>query len=229
MPVILRRNGERSTQYALALFSAGWLKYLLGEFDAAAPLLRQALDIHEAAVGGRDNDRLPVLRVDLAVALIEGGHADAEARALLESVVAARHAAQSDTSELAYARLPLARWHVARREFAQADALLDQVEAVGSHVEPEMHARAAATRATILRARGDPAGALEQERRAYELTLGDVGANHPRTAQYAMAYARALHAAGRTADAAALERDARPILERAYPRDSAFRRLDAAR
>jgi serine/threonine-protein kinase len=209
----------------LAIFDAGWIKYLLGEFDAAVPLLREALRIYEAAVGSKDNDRLPVLRVDLAIALIDAGHAGAEARALLESVIEARSAAQPDTSELAYARLPLARWHVAHREYAQAESLLDQVEAVGTRVEPELHARAAATRATILRARGDDAGALAHDRRAYELNLRDVGAGHPRTAYFALAYARALRAAGNAREAESLERDARPILEQAYPADSAYRRV----
>jgi serine/threonine-protein kinase len=225
LPVIERRNGRQSTQYALAIFDAGWIKYLLGEFDAAVPLLREALRIYEAAVGSKDNDRLPVLRVDLAIALIDAGHAGAEARALLESVIEARSAAQPDTSELAYARLPLARWHVAHREYAQAESLLDQVEAVGTRVEPELHARAAATRATILRARGDDAGALAHDRRAYELNLRDVGAGHPRTAYFALAYARALRAAGNAREAESLERDARPILEQAYPADSAYRRV----
>jgi serine/threonine-protein kinase len=226
LPVIERRNGIRSTQYASAQFNAGWFKYLLGEFDAAIPLLREALTIHEAAVGGKDNDRLPVLRVDLAIALIDSGQADAEARALLESVIEARRAAQPDTSELAYARLPLARWHVAHREYVQAGLLLDQVEAVGTRVEPELHARVASTRAAILRASGDSASALAQDRLACELNVRDVGADHPRAAYFCMIYARALRDAGETAEAESLERVARPILEKAYPVDSAFRRIE---
>lgn len=224
-PVILRRNGAHSTQYALAVFNAGWLKYALGEFDAAASLLREALDIHEAAVDGRDNDRLQVLRMTLAMALIESGRADAEARTLLEAVIATRGSAYADSVELTYARLPLAHWHAIHSEYAEAEALLDQVDAVGHRVEPELHARAAATRAAILRARGDEAGALRLEQSAYELTLHDRGATHPRTARYALAYARALRVAGETGKAQALEREFRTRLESAYPPDSAFRRL----
>ena len=153
-PVVLRSNGAQSTQYALAVFNAGWLKYLLGEFDAAVPLLRQALGIYETAVDGRDNDRLPVLRTDLAKALIESGRADAEARALLETVIAARSTAQADTHQLAYAHLPLARWHVAHRQYTEAEHLLDLVDAAGNRVEPEIHMHVANTRAAILRARG---------------------------------------------------------------------------
>lgn len=228
-PVILRRNGARSTQYALAVFNAGWLKYQLGRFDEAVPLLREALGIHEAAVEGRDNDRLQVLRVDLAVALIESGRADAEARALLDAVIAARSAAHSDTIGLVYARLPLARWHALHGEYAEAEALLGHVDAAGDRVEPEMHARAAATRAAILRARGDEAGALRQDGSAYELTRNDVGVEHPRTARYALAYAHALRAAGEPGRAEALEREFVPRLEKAYPPGSAFLRLLPAR
>ncbi|MBO9664173.1 serine/threonine-protein kinase [Dokdonella sp.] len=224
-PVILRRNGAQSTQYALAMFNAGWLKYLLGEFDAAVLSLRKALTLYEAAVGGKDNDRLPVLRVDLAMALIESGRADAEARTLLEAVVAARSTPHEDAVGLAYARLPLARWHVAHQQYPEAESLLDQVEAVGGRIESEMHARAAATRAAIQRARGNAADALRFEQTAYELTLHDVGAQHPRTARYALAYANALRAAGEHDRAEALQREFGERLERAYPADSAFRRL----
>jgi serine/threonine-protein kinase len=224
-PVIERRNGAQSTQYAIASFTDGWLKYLLGEFDAAVPLLRRALQIHQAAVEDNDNDRLPVFRVDLAMALIESGRADAEARELLDAVIAARSAAHADTIELAYARLPLASWHVAHRQYTEAETLLDQVDAVGKRIEPEMHARAAAVRAAIRREQGDRAAALDFERRAYELTLADVGARHPRTARYAMTYAAALREAGEDARAQALEQDFRAVLETAYPAGSAFRRL----
>ncbi len=224
-PVILARNGAQSTQYALAVFNAGWMKYLLGEFDAAVPLLRKALEIYQTAVDGKDNDRLPVLRVDLALALIDSGRADAEARTLLDAVVTARSAAHADTAGLAYARLPLARWHAAHRQYDEAQALLDQVEAVGERIEPEMHARVAAARAQLRRAQGDPAGALRFEQTAYDLTLRDVGERHPRTARYALVYAKALRAAGETARAEALEREFGSRLEQAYPADSAFRRL----
>ena len=225
MPVILRRDGAHSTQYALAVFNAGWLRYALGEFDAAAALLREALDIYQAAVDGRDNDRLQVLRVTLSMALIESGGADAEARALLEAVIAARGSADADSVELTYARLPLAHWFVIHGDHAQAETLLDQVDAVGNRVEPELHARAAATRAAILHARGDAAGGLRLDHSAYEITRRDRGAQHPRTARYALAYARGLRAAGETGAAQALEREFRAQLENAYPPGSAFRRL----
>lgn len=224
-PVILLRNGANSTQYAQAVFHAGWLRYALGEFDAAAALLREALAIHETAVDGRDNDRLQVLRVTLATALIEAGHVDEEPRMLLTGVIEAVAALEADSVSLAYARLPLARWHAIRGEAAEAEALLDQVDAVGRRVEPELHARAAATRAAILRERGQQAQALDWDRSAYEMTRRDRGATHPRTARYALSYARALHAAGEGAEARALEREFAALLENAYPRGSAFLRL----
>lgn len=225
MPVLLRHHGPHSFQYALAVFHAGWLTFQRGEFDVAVLQLRQARDIYEAIVEGRDKDRLLVLRTTLAQALIESGHADAEARALLEGVIADRSGANENAVGLAYARLPLARWHVANRQYAEADLLLDQVESVGTGIEPELHARAAATHAAIARARGDEASALERDRSAYEITRDDQGASNPRTARHALAYARALRAAGDDAAAQMLEREYRPIVESAYPPDSAFRRL----
>ncbi|MFM2278964.1 MAG: hypothetical protein RLZZ444_1195, partial [Pseudomonadota bacterium] len=86
-------------------------------------------------------------------------------------------------------------------------------------------ARAAATRADIARARGDEASALEHDRSAYEITRSDQGALNPRTARYALAYARALRSAGDVAAAQALEGANRPIFEAAYPPGSHFRRL----
>lgn len=225
VPVVLRRNGARSTQYGSAMFYTGWLRYLLGEFDNSVSLLREALEIREAAVNGRDHFLLQVWRVTLAQALIDSGRADAEARALLESVIAVRRAAQSNTAELAYAQLPLAHWLALHAEYAQAEALLDQVDAVGNRVEQELHARAAATRAMIQRGRGDEAGALRFDQSAYDITRRDRGATHPRTARYALAYARALRGAGEIGPAKALEREFQQLLEAAYPPTSAFRRL----
>ncbi len=224
MPVVLRRNGPRSTQYAMAVFNAGWLKYQLGEFDAAAESLREALNIYTAAVDGRDNHRLQVLRVTLSMALIDAGRKGSEARELLEAVIEARSAAQTDTVGLAYARLPLAHWYVLRGEYAEADVLLDQVEAVGDGVEAELHARAAATRAASLHARGDLEQALQHAQSAYEITLRDDGALNPRTARYALSYARKLRAAGDAGAAQRLEHEFRPVLESSYPSGSAFRR-----
>lgn len=72
-------------------------------------------------------------------------------------------------------------------------------------------------------ARGDEDDARRLDRIAYELTLRDAGAEHPRTARYALAYARALRQAGEADQAQALEREYLPRLARAYPADSAFR------
>lgn len=224
-PVLLRLHGAHSPQYARAVFHAGWLSFQRGQFGDAVERLRRARDIHDASVEGRDRNRLQVLRTTLAQALIESGRADAEARGLLEGVVADRNAAHVNAVGLAYARLPLARWHVAHGDYAEADRLLDLVASASAGVEPELRARTAATRAAIARARGDLAGALAQDRAAYQITRDDQGAGNPRTARYALAHARTLRDAGDTRAALALEREYRPRLEAAYPPDSAYRRL----
>lgn len=224
MPVIVRLNGKDSMQYVRARFHAGWLGVLRGEFDLAVPQLREALARHQALVEGHDHGFLQVLRTTLATALIESGATDSEARDLLHMVIQERSRADAHLLALAYARLPLAQWHVSHGEHTQAEALLDQVEAVGSGIEQELHARAAATRSAILHARGDLEGALRLARSAYEILLGDRGAENPRTTRYALAYAQALRVAGETVQAEALEREYQPRLERLYPPTSEYRR-----
>ncbi len=223
VPVILRHNGPTSTQYALAVFHKGWLKFLQGKFESAATLLRDALAIHTANVGARDNDRLQVLRTTLAQALIESGHADSEARSLLDAVLAAR-GPNASGSVLAYARLPLAKWFVLNGDYDAAERLLDQVEAVGTQVESELHARARSTRAAILLARGDIRASLDERKAAFDITLADHGPDNPRTARYALDYAGALQAVGEEREAAVLVSRYGRVLERGYPPTSAFRR-----
>ena len=223
MPVILERNGASSSQYAKALFHAGWLNYLQGRYGAALPSMRQAVRIHEQLVDGRDRGMLQVLRTTLAQVLIESGQANAEAYALLEAVIAERSQGDAHPIGLAYARLPLAQWHAARGNAEAAGALLDQVDAVGPAVEREVHARAAATRAAILSAQGDTAGAVTQAKSAYALMLRDRGRRNPRTVRYALAYAQALSVIGDHSGAQALRSEYQPRLLHTYPPDSVFR------
>ncbi len=228
MPVVLHRNGRSSLQYARALSQAGWIKFRAGEYPEAAERLREALEIHVALVGDEDGDRLQVMRLMLSMTLIGSGDSGAEPRDLLAAVIDVR--TQGDVTDVAlgYAHLPLAQWHVLRGELDEADRLLDRIGALGQRIEPEMHARLEATRAAILRTRGDRAGALRHGRSAYEISTADVGASHPRTACYALVYAGALRAVGETAHAERIEREYRPRIEAAYPPDSAFRRLLSA-
>lgn len=222
LPVILQRNGASSSQYAKALFHAGWLEALQGRHAQALPPMRQALAIHESRVEGRDRGMLQVLRTTLAQVLIESGQANAEARALLDAVIADRSEGDAHPIGLAYARLPLAQWHAARGEGTEARGLLDLVEAVGTAVEQEVHARAAATRATILLAEGDRAAAAQQARAAYETMLADRGPENPRTVRYAVAYARILAASGDHDAARAVQAEYLPKLE-VFPVDSIYR------
>ena len=223
MPVILERNGARSSQYAQALFHAGWLEFLRGRDTQALPLIRQALEIQESLVEGRDLGMLQVLRTARAQVLIESGQASDEARALLETVISERSQGDANAVALAYARLPLAQWHAARNEAAAALSLLDQVAAVGGSVEQELHARAAATRAQLLRMAGDHAGAAQQAKVAFDLMLADRGSANPRTIRYAVACAAALAAAGDLAEADQLLAEYRPRLEQSFPEDSRYR------
>lgn len=223
LPVIRQRNGWHSSQYAKAIFMAGWLRALKGEFRDALPRLRESLVIQGDLVGPDDRGFLLVLKTALAQTLIESGQADTEARTLLESVLAERSKGDGSADDMAYARLPLAQWHAAHGEAAEAEVLLKQIDAVGDGVEQELHARAATTRSIILAAGGDLEGARDQSRIAYELMLEDRGADNPRTVRLAIAYAQALRAAGEKDVARGLERTYGPRLDRAYPADSAYR------
>ena len=228
-PVILRRNGSHSLQYSRALFHTGWLRFLQGEFDLALPLLRQAMTIVETKTKGDDRGTLQILRTTLARALIESGQANDEARKLLEQVIHEFGPAQAQASTLTYARLPLAQWHTANGNYTEAETLLAFVDAAGTEVELELHVRAAATRAKILLGRGDLSAAVDQAATAFNLSVRDRGAENPRTARYALAYAQMLRGMREINQAdrdrsLALEREYRPRLEKAYPRSSAFRR-----
>lgn len=228
MPVVLMRHGLHSTPYAIALFHKGWLSYLQGRFDQAVPPMRRALAIHESQVDGRDRGLLLVLRTTLAQVLIESGQANAQARALLESVIQERSKGDAHPAGLAYARLPLAQWHAARGEAVPARALLELVEQVGIAVEQELHARAAATRALLLAQEADLAGAAGQARHAYTLLLADRGAHNPRTARYGLAYAQAARAAGIGVGDLPTEDAFRAQLQQLYPADSAYLRAASA-
>ncbi len=165
-----------------------------------------------------------MLHSRLGTALIESGDAGAEARKLLDDVTAERSAAGADAYELAYTRLPLARWYAANRDFATAEALLVQVDAVPGLSATDFHADAAHARAAIARAHGDDASALFQDERAWRLLLDELGADNPFTARYALLFAHDLRKASRRNQAEALDKQYRASFERAFPVDSAFRR-----
>lgn len=222
MPVILARNGAHSSQHAKALFYQGWSNYLQGRFDQALPPMREALAIHEARVEGKDRGMLQVLRTTLAQVLIESGQASGEAHDLLVSVIDERTQGDGRAAGLAYARLPLAQWYTARGEAEHARVLLDQVDAVGSEVEQELHARVAATRSALAAAEGDLSAAALLAKTAYTIMLADRGAANPRTVRYALAYARAARAVGASEQADKIELEYRPRLERFFPPGSAF-------
>ncbi len=223
-PVIQRRNGAQSAQYARALGIAGWIKFQRGEFVAAVDLLRRAAEINDADPAGEYNNGRQVLHSRLGEALVESGDAGAEARKLLDDVTAERSAAGADAYELAYTRLPLARWYAANRDFAAAENLLDQIDAVPGLSAMGFHADAAHARAAIARARGDEPSAVAQDERAWRLMLDEFGADNPFTARYALLFARDLRKAARRDQAEALDKQYRASFERAFPADSAFRR-----
>jgi serine/threonine-protein kinase len=60
--------------------------------------------------------------------------------------------------------------------------------------------------------------------RAWQRLRDTVGAQHPQAARYGLMLAQDLRGVGRLAEADELETQLRPVLERAFPPESAFRR-----
>ncbi|MBN8888120.1 MAG: protein kinase [Rudaea sp.] len=220
-----RLDGERSGRYAMALSFTGWVRHEMGSYTEALPRLQRAAAIYEKYVAKSPNDTtLQTLRVYLAANLVDMGQTSAETRKLLDNAIAAWTASDPKTIQLAYTRLPLAKWHVANKEYAEAALLLDQLDAPEAKTNYWIRSRAAQLRADIARVKGDAAAALRFDELAYTTTLGEVGATHPHTARYGLLWARSLRASGQEDKADALEKPLRPIFEAAFPADSAFRR-----
>lgn len=216
-------NGKASGEYAAVQLEIARRHLLLGELDAALPQLRERVAASITRYGADDPRALDAQTL-LAQALLDGGHADAAARAALDAANLG-WASKDDTAAPAAlaAAATLAQWFAMRGDATNAQPLLDRVLARDARSDVWTRTRADLARATLARTRGDAAAALDAERIAYERLRDVAGARHPQAARVGLRYAHALRVAGHDGAAEALERSLRPILEQAFPQDSAFR------
>ena len=214
-------DGKDSGEYANVLLEIARRHSLLGEFDQALALLRPIVAAARVRYGP-DDPRTLVATTELALATLNNGNADAATRDALQATDSA-WARKDDAGPL----LPpatwfaLAKWFAMNGDSAHATAQLDRIDALGTTTEVWLRARMHALRATLAT---DAPLALREHEQAWTLLRDSAGANHPQTARRALGYAHALRVAGRDGDAAAIESQARPLFERAFPADSAFRR-----
>lgn len=216
-----RLDGKGSGEYANVLLEIARRHNLLGEYDKAQPLLREIAEAAHARYGA-DDPRTLDADTELAFATLGNGSADAATRTALDAADAAWARKDDAGPYLPPATwLALAQWFAMNGDGARATAQLDRIDALGAKTEVWLRARVFALRAAL--AHDDTATALRDLGKAWVLLRDSAGAEHPQTARRALAYARALRGAGRAGEASAIEAQARPIFDHAFPADSAFR------
>jgi serine/threonine-protein kinase len=222
-----RDDGQDNSDYMQVLQETARRHALLGESQAAADLLRRALEFRRGHDDPQDPQRLEV-ETALADVELDQGNAGDEVRALLDHATAGWVAKDSPPPLSSQATvLVLARWHVQRGELERAEALLAAIEA-GSVRETWQDARAALLRADIAERRGDAALATKRRRAAWTTLRDAVGAEHPQVVRLGLTLARRLRESGDAATADALEAQLRPVFERSFPPQSTFRHEKAA-
>ena len=215
-------SGKHSGDYDSVLRSIGWHHATTGAFDRAIPLLREGLAASRERFAD-DDPHVLAASTRLASALIDSGHANDEARDLLDAAMAGWSGKDdAGTIHPMPTRVALARWF-ALHDDDRADALLDAVDAGGENVEVPVRADALAVRAEIARRHGQHDTALHTTREAWTLLQERLGAAHPLTARAGLRMAAALRASGPSDEAQILESRLRPLLDAALPDDSVWR------
>ena len=216
-------HGEKSTEYASILFQVSNLNRSIGRYPAAIDAIRVVYDLRRERMGA-DDLRTTRAGDTLGALIVENGGANEEARSLLDAAIATYTKSSADSVDLPYPRLALAHWHFLRGDIDAASALLDRVEAPSAKSNYSVRARAAELRARIAAKQNKTDAAARDYERAFRLVRDKLGANNPQSARYGLLYARSLRSSGRSAEAAALEKELQPIFDAAFPADSAFRR-----
>jgi eukaryotic-like serine/threonine-protein kinase len=197
-----------------------------GEMDRAIPLMRDVLDYRIKHLAPDDNRTLRAKEA-LATALLQQGHADEEARSLLEEVIAALKKKAAPGVDLQYALISLANWNAMTNHVDAAQSLLDEAQAE-KNLTAGNQARVVHSRAAIARSRGDVETAVREDERALSIYRDQYGETHPHTARYMLWLASDLGKASQLDRAAKLKASAQPIFDQAFPADSVFRHeLDA--
>ncbi|MDL1869198.1 hypothetical protein FBQ98_07205 [Gammaproteobacteria bacterium PRO6] len=218
-----RINGRDSGEYAAVRLELARRQLLLGELDAALPVLG-TLAAEFATRYGSDDPRTADAQVLFAQASIDAGEATRAARAALDAASRA-WAGKDDPESPAALRVAatLAQWFALHGDGDPAQALIARVLAPQARSDVWARTRAALARATLARLQGQPAAAAAALGAAYQRLHDQAGAAHPVTARIGLLYAQALDAARQPTLAAPLREQLQAIVARAYPAASRWR------
>lgn len=218
-------NGKESGEYVAVQIEIARQQVLMEQFDAAPPTLRELVALANQRYGA-DDPRTTQTQVLLAQALLDGGHANAEAREMAEAAHAAWAGKDDPGAPAALAAtVTLAQWFAMNGDAASAQPLLARAMATDSRANVWTRTRADLSRGILAHVRGDTTAALEAERAAHERLRITVGQEHPQTARVGRLLARSLRAARESAEAERIERLSRPHpeVDSPKPHDSAAR------
>ncbi|MEP6511120.1 MAG: tetratricopeptide repeat protein, partial [Dokdonella sp.] len=217
-------NGKDSGESLNVLLEIARRYLLIGEADSALPLLRTIVELRSQRYDAHD-PRVLHAKTMLAMALLELGHADDEARTLLDQA-GVGWATKDDPGAIdaPYTSLALAQWFVMNGDFVQAEPLLARIESADATGDVWVRAGAGVLRASIARRRGDTPAALRDEEAVWKQLRDTAGALHPQTARVGLSLALDLRTAGQTVQAETLEKELRPVVERELSANSVRRR-----
>ena len=219
----LKLNGKDSGEYTNVIVEFGNAYATIGDYAHALTYLRQAAEFRNGHFAD-DDPRVLQVESDLAAVLVNLRQSDEESRALLDAAIAGWRAKDDGgAANLPPCFVSLAQWYVQKSDFANATALLDQVEAADAKSDHWVRARAASLRADIAWRNRDVQTALKYDEQAWKILHDVIGAHHPQTARYGLIWARDLRRSGQIAKAETLEQDLQPVFDAAFPANSAFR------
>ena len=213
-------SGTNSGEYLLSQVAMATLRHAQGRLDVALAMRRDNHQWRLAQYGAEDPLTLSSA-IQLADTLIQSQHADDEAKALLDHVLAHWASKQEMHAPPALLTLQvLARWHLSQDDPASALPVLAQID--GNITRMPMHERIeqGVLHARVAQLQGDSALALqlsEQSFRAHQTTLGGA---HPRTAMSALTWADALRDAGQIEHASSIQSQWQRQLTALLPEDS---------
>ena len=197
----------------------------MGDFAAAIPLFRESLAIRAKAL---DKDDPMVLRADYNLArVLTKANALREAKPLLDAVLADYRKRYGEAnSNTAKAELWLGEWNLRSGNLDMAAKRLAEIESSKASFSPLMQAQRATLAAGIAAARKDRGAELVARKLAWDVMnkAESFGAQHPLTAELAIAYAAALDEAGRKDEARAVAAPVLPIFEAAFADNASLRK-----
>lgn len=176
-----RTNGERSLEYALALYVSAWLKKDMHDFAGAEAEYRTAIDIHDELDSGQEKGRSDAIN-NLGLLLQQRGRL-AEAEPLLREALAYRREFFGDRHpETALTMNNLGMLLNAQGDVDGAEAIFTEVLAMCREFYGNDHPWVSASLNNLSRVsskRGDADGAVAYQREALAINRRIFGEDHP--------------------------------------------------